>query len=214
MSKIKKEDAIENLRLAHDYIKEHPYRLNFSPAYESGYAHALVNKLSKAWEELIYLSDVSEEEGRLFQKFGAWIHNYNAHISSKKYRLSREDFQYYEMMLQVTHRYLETGDLSTFWKIEYQGKGSDKITIIQKYYLCTKEMCGIESPELPCYFPENVRLCEDEKAMKDYLDKYKKYYNPDKLLDEWKQNTLPLIKWHNNNLAEGKQTEKAAWESL
>ena len=199
---MKKSEAIQELRRVHDALKEHPYRYNFSKEYEKSYAKLLYD-LSGAWGKLIHWSDVADDEKKLLQKYGAWIHNYNASLFG--YRVYRNLIPYYESVLSATHRYIETGDLSSFYELDYRWRNGVRYMEPTRYYLVTKESCGIDSPELPRYFPHGERLSDDEKTIREYFEKYTYSGNQEEIekrFQHWKANLLPVIQWHNKSVPE------------
>ena len=210
-----KEEALNNLRMAHDAVKEHPYRSNFSNTYERDYAEKLYD-LSGAWGNLIYLSDMPEEERTVLKRFGDWIHNYNASLCG--HRINRLLIPYYEAVLQVTHRYLDSGDLSSYWSLEYRDTGKGYRLVVQtRFYLVTKELCGIDSPELPRYFPATERLSENEDAVLSYIQK--RFFNKNQaqinsVFEDWKTNLLPVVKWHNQTVAADCSSEAPVYKAI
>lgn len=196
IGKVSQSKEFIRLLKAHDMLKEHPYRNNFSPMWESQYKY-LLYELSGAWGAFIIYSNVSEQERSLLRKFGDWIHNYNASLLCG---VKLELIPYYEAIISMTHYFLETGDLSVYYYLE--GRLGSYTYI--KYYLVTAELCGIDSPELPRYLPQSQLLCEDEQKIRERIVKYNIKFLTDAQIDEqvllWKQMLLPIIKWHNNNL--------------
>lgn len=199
-----KEEALKELQDAHDAIREHPYRLSFSSGLERDYNEKLYD-LSHAWCDLIYRSDVQGEERGLLLKFGDWIHNYNASLLG--YHVRRDLIPFYEAVLSVTHRYLDTREINGYCSLEYRKNeygGRDEVPMM--FYVVTQESCGIDSPKLPTFFPMYERLSEDNEAVRSYLKK--RWFNKsqeeiDKIVDDWERNLLPVIKWHNRSMKQG-----------
>ena len=199
-----KQDALERLQRAHDMVKEHPYRYNFSEEFMEDYADRLL-ELSDAWCTLIYRADIADGEQRLMKKFGEWIHNYNASIIGR--RIRRDLIPFYDGVLSVTHRYLDAGEINGYYALEYRYDDNNYYGARKEipiwFYLVTKESCGIDSPDLPLFFPKTERLSDSKEALRKYLDKY--FWNKsteyrDKFADDWEANLLPVIQWHNKNL--------------
>lgn len=201
---MKKEEALFRLRTAHDAAKYHPYRYGFSAELEADYTDRLLD-LSKAWCDLIYRAELPDEEKRLMKKFGEWIHNYNASLL-RRY-IQRELIPFYEGVLSVTHRYLDSGIITEYWALEYRWEGDsgrERKEIPMMFYLVTEESCGVSSPELPVFFPKFERLSEDKNKLRNYLDKLfhgKSEEFRDNYADYWEKNLLPVIQWHNRRLS-------------
>lgn len=201
-----KQEALDKLREAHDVLREHPYRISFREEYETDYCRRLLD-LSHAWSDLIYRSDIGEDERKLMKRFGDWIHNYNASIHPR--HIKRNLIPFYETVISLTHRYLNTGEIRGYCSLEYRWYNSDdpneRTEVPMMFYLVTKETCGIDSPELPRFFPESEKLSEDTEAIRKYLSRRlwnKSDKEIDDLVREWENNLLPIIKWHNKNLGD------------
>lgn len=190
----------------HDEIKNHPFRVTFSKEDIPEYKH-LLYELSAVWCDLIYhCSDHTEAEQKLYRQFGFWIHDYRQELRTyHKDTFPMEFFPYYEQMLQVTHRYLETGYMDEFYSPDaVWDKDERKLVKVSRYELITSEKCGIDSPELPRYFPVTYRLCVDDDKMKEYfLEKYSyKPVSEDERLgwfEDWKKNIKPVLVWIREN---------------
>lgn len=76
-------------------------------------------------------------------------------------------FDYYERMLQVTHIFIETGNMDVFYNIDvfFPGGKDKRVFKVEKYQLITKELCGIDSPILPRYFPVDTTMEADDKIV-------------------------------------------------
>lgn len=200
---VEKEDALRRLWAAHDAVKAHPYRYGFSSEFEEDYLNRLLD-LSDAWCDLIYRTELPCDKEKLLKKFGDWIHNYNASLLVGFIR--RELMPFYDGVLSVTHRYLISGEITGYWALEYRyedGNKRDRKEIPMWFYLVTKELCGINSPELPAFFPKDEKLSEDKERFRNYLDRYfhgKSKEFRDNYVDEWEKNFLPVIRWHNQRL--------------
>ncbi len=193
------------LRNAHDALKEHPYRNGFSPMWEREYNNCLY-ELAKAWCELILSSPVTEYERGVLRKFSGWVHNYSASLLF--HDIKQELIPYYECIIAMTHRFLDTGDLSSYYQLEGR-PGSYRYI---RYYLVTPELCGIESAELPRYLPQSQLLSEDEGKVREWLVAHS-FRSTDDEIDRkvslWKQKLLPVIQWHNRGLRDTGISEEA-----
>lgn len=214
------------LKTIHDIIKEHPFRLSFDQTYMSDYKHCLY-ELSEVWSDFIYSHSKDVQKGVLLRQFGYWIHDYRQELRTyKKDYFPMQYFDYYERMLQVTHIFIETGNLDTFYNIDcFFPNGTDynglknRVNQVEKYILVTKELCGIDSPILPKYFPADTTLETDEDLVWECLDKecYPFYrWEQDKKLEffeSWKRDTKPVLEWLN---AQHKETtfKHRTWRSL
>ncbi len=197
----------EYIRLlnAHDTLKEHPFRNGFSPMWERAYNDCLY-ELSNAWCAFILHSPVSDYVRGVLKKFSGWVHNYNASLLF--HDIKQELIPYYECIIAMTHRFLDTGDLSAYYQLE--GRLGTYRYI--KYYLVTPELCGIESAELPRYLPQSQLLCEDEGKVREWIadNRFRlKDDAIDKQVELWKQKLLPVIQWHNCGLRDAGITEEA-----
>ena len=224
------EQSLKLLREAHDAVKEHPYRLNFSQSYEQDYMRKLMD-LSSAWSRLVFDSDDMDDKDRslLIKFYCGWAHNWNAMLIPGK-PFPKHYLQFYEAMLNVTHRYLDTGCLDSYCAIAFRRLGSSgsPAYVIEWYDLLTFEQCGIRSPELPRYLPRFGVLCEDEEKVLEDLLKRLSWKSREEVIEgafsDWKKNVLPLIKYHNKQITytdeNGKripqrgEREVPVWESL
>lgn len=208
-----KEEVHDLLRKIHDDIKRHPFRVGFETRYVAGYKR-LLYELTEAWCKIIYYcKDATEEEERLYQQFGKWIHDFRQELCTwdrDKFPMSL--FPYYEQMLQITHIYLDTGILDTYYNPDpFWDKQGQRWRRVEKYQLITKEMCGIDSPVLPRFYPVGTKIITDERVKEYFLKE--KYYYPNKseeerlaLYEEWKRDTKPVLDWINSNITDDKWT--------
>lgn len=215
-----KKDILSRMKNIHDEIKQHPFRLAFSDEYIPSYKH-LLYELTEIWCDLIYhCNDLTDEEQKLYRQFGSWIHDYRQELRTyRKDSFPMEYFDYYEQMLQVTHRYIDTGEIDTFYNIDcfFTEKGREKR--VEKYQLISKEICGIDSPELPRYFPVSRKLCTDDEAMRQYFKtnfsfRDKSVEEQERLYDMWRQNVKPVLVWINNNLVSKHDFSHSLWKSV
>lgn len=200
-----KNDIISRLSKTHDNIKRHPFRDNFAAEHISDYKY-LLSELTDIWCDYIYRGEhESETEQALLRQFGYWIHDYRANLRTwVKHEFPMSYFDYYERMLQVTHNFIKTGELFEFYNIDCVWKNGIRRDNVEHYKLITKEMCGIDSPILPRYFPVNFSMQDDEELIQRYLEKdgYP-YYNwaADKrqeFFEQWKVNVKPVLNWLNS----------------
>lgn len=215
-----KENVLRQMEQIHDEIKKHPFRITFAASDIAEYKH-LLYELSEVWCDLIwYCPHETEDEKKLYRMFGGWIHNYRQELQTYyKDTFPMQFFPYYEQMLQITHNYINTGNMDIFYSLDYFWIDDNRRKIMtEKYELITAEKCGINSPELPRYFPVNNRLCVDEGKMKEYF--LTKYHYPEKSEDErlenfeiWKRNLKPVLEWINTNLVK-ENLEHRPWESV
>lgn len=212
------------LQKMHDIIKEHPFRLSFESQYMADYKHCLY-ALSEIWSGLIYKTAFDPEEKQLYRQFGYWIHDYRQELRSwRRDYFPMQYFDYYERMLQVTHIYIETGNMDTFYNIDCffpdgREKRETRVDKVERYILVTKELCGIDSPILPKYFPADTTMETDDELIWECLDKecYPFYrWESDKkqeLFESWKRDTKPVLEWLN---AQHEETpfKHMTWRSL
>ena len=210
--KFTKDEAHRQLRQIHDEIKRHPFRMTFAVSDIPEYKH-LLYELSRVWCDFIwYCSELTDEERKLYRQFGRWIHDYRQELRTyHKDTFPMELFPYYEQMLQVTHIYLDTGIMDTYYNPNcFWDKDDKRHRRVEKYQLITREMCGIDSPALPHYYPVTTKLVTDERVKEYYLTKY---FNPAKseverlaLYEEWKRDVKPVLDWINSRI------EDDTWE--
>ena len=204
-----KSEIIVQLSKTHDQIKEHPFRFNFEPQYIPDYKHLLYH-LTELWCDLIYRCNFdSEQEKMLYRQFGYWIHDYRQELRSwRRDYFPLQYFDYYERMLQVTHIFIETGSMDTFYNIDCffpdgREKRETRVDKVERYILVTKELCGIDSPILPKYFPADTTMETDDELIWECLDKecYPFYrWESDKkqeFFESWKRDTKPVLEWLN-----------------
>lgn len=215
-----KVELISQLEQIHDEIKRHPFRYSFDTEDIDSYKH-LLYELGKAWGNLIFrCNEWNEDEHKLYRQFSYWIHDYNENLRLyNKNSFPMELFDYYERMLQVTHRYLNTGEFDTFYNIDVRRINGNREKYVEKYQLITKELCDIDSPELPRFYPIGRKLCVDEDTMKNYLEHHSYTYQnkPEeqkRILENWKQNVKPILVWINENLVNKTDYEHEAWETM
>ena len=221
---ITRSEIIAQLSKTHDQIKEHPFRFNFDQQYIADYKHLLYH-LTELWCDIIYRCNFeSEQEKMLYRQFGGWIHDFRQELQTyHKDTFPMRYFDYYERMLQVTHIFIETGNMDVFYNIDVFFPDADdykkRIFKVEKYQLITKELCGIDSSILPRYFPVDTTMETDDETVWECLDKdCYPYYRWDeerkrKFFEEWKRDIKPVLEWIN---AQHPKTEykHRTWRSL
>ena len=215
-----KDEVHRQLRQIHDEIKQHPFRMTFQTRDIASYKRLLYN-LTEAWCNLIWhCSELTDEEQRLYRQFGRWIHDYRQELRTwDKEKFPMDLFPYYEQMLQITHIYLDTGIFDTYYNPDCFWDEQDKrYSRVEKYQIITKEMCGIDSPVLPKFFPVSTRLVTDERV-KEYIltrypyDKSKTEQSRLEEYAEWERNTKPILEWINSNIKDDCKWTHPAWKS-
>lgn len=215
-----KENVLRQMEQIHDEIKQHSFRITFSTSDIAEYKH-LLYELSEVWCDLIWnCHHETEEEKKLYRQFGYWIHDYRQELRTySRDTFPMQFFPYYEQMLQVTHNYLNTGNMDVFYNLDcfFTESGERKIKS-EKYELITKEKCGIDSPELPHYFPVGNKLCVNDDKMKEYF--LTRFHYPEKSEEErlanfetWKRDLKPVLEWINTNLVKDALKHKP-WKSV
>lgn len=203
------DSAIDKIQKYHDIIKEHPFRMDFDQKFAGDYNY-LMYQLSVAWSRYIWdTPKASEYEKQKFRQFGEWIHDYRQTLGYNANYFPTYMFNYYEQMLQITHKFLDTGDIDVFYNpetIHEMGTGNKKRASV-KYQFMTSEICGVDSPILPCYLPVNYKYNIDQSEIINYFNTYW-YYKQlpederNSIIEYWYKNTLPVLEWINNNCAE------------
>lgn len=213
-------DAQAKLSKQHDIIKTHPYRTNFDPKWRRDYIECLLD-LSNIWADYIWIGDhPTDEEEKLMRQFGRWVHNYNQELLFYRGRkdIKFERFYYYEQMLQVTHRFIETGELLEYYAIEYLWDDKHvRYRSVEKYALVTKDDCGIDSSILPCYLPTKYSMCTDYKSIREYITSdfhYSRKTTEEKeiICQNWINNVAPVLEWLNAK-HEDTKLKHTVWES-
>ena len=204
-----KKEIHSRMQKIHDEIKRHPFRIGFEAKYIPGYKH-LLYELSEAWSDLVWrCEEKTEEESRLFYQFGrCWIHDYRQELRTyQKDTFPTNLFPYYEQMLQVTHRYLDTGEFDICYNPDvFQDASGNRYRRVEKYELITKEMCGIDSPILPHFLPVSTKCVTDERVRECYLTKY---HFPDHSAEQrlsdyekWEKDVKPVLEWINSKISD------------
>lgn len=213
-------EIISRLEKVHDEIKRHPFRFNFATEYVASYK-LLLYELTEVWCDMIYHCDeLTESEKKLYRQFGYWIHDYRQELRTfRKDYFPMQYFDYYEQMLQVTHRYIDTGEFDTFYNIDSFFSDGKRYDRVEKYQLITKELCGIDSPELPRFFPVSRKLCVDDEKMIHYFRtniafSHKSSEEQEKAFETWQQTMKPILEWINENLITKTDYEHPTWQSV
>lgn len=208
-------DALIRLREAHDDLKACAFRTTLSPNDLPEFVTQLW-ELSDAWTQVCYYSPypgTTDKEKKLFRKFCSWLHDYNSitgrirnHPYPLGYTLAKTWLPYFEAMLNVTHNYLDTGAMDVFYIPRSQKHGLTG----ERYQLVTSEMCGIDSPELPWYFPTSMPLLTDTEKMRNYylntLPAQRFSFTGDEtefrlsLFEQWQRDLQPVCIWINEHL--------------
>lgn len=210
MESLDKSKALDRLQRAHDDLKSCRFRITLSEGDLPEYISQLW-ELSDAWSNLCYFVGRPAQEQRLVKSFCSWIHDYNSLLLRirRNNTLVKTWLPYFEAMLNVTHTYLDTGNMDVFYNpFIHSESGRNSLTSLgERWCLVTQEMCGIDSPELPRYFPVTLPLCTDSEKMKKYfLEKrwygFKNVSVEQRLQDfmEWELTVKPVLIWVNQNL--------------
>lgn len=195
-----KTEAMAEIKKWHDIIKAHPFRDSFDPKWERDYMSCLY-KLSDLWGKYAYFgAHESDEEKRLLGQSGYWMHNYNQQLLRRKFPM--EYVGYYEQMLQVMHRFADTGEMPAFYDIGYLWKDGRDYRKVERYELVTSEMCGIESSVLPQYLPVDYTIECSPESVRKYMEKNFPYCNMteeerDDFYQRWLSESKPVIDWVN-----------------
>lgn len=194
-----KKEILDKLREAHDKVKNHPFRDSLDTRYCKSYKDALYD-MSEVWGEIIYNSKFDTEyEAKRYYAFGGWIHNYRARLQMYyPYTFPMSLLDYYEQMLQVTHEYLDTGNIDRYYSLVDVEKDGERIWIIERYEWITEESICIKSKILPRYLPVKHKLVVDEDKIKDCINSgynavYESQEQRDKWFEFWKAETKPVI---------------------
>lgn len=215
--------SIDRLQKAHDDLKSCQFRMTLCKEDLPEYI-AQLWELSDAWSNLCYKVDRPEHDKKLFREFCAWIHDYNSLLLRIGRNLTRvkEWLPYFEAMLNITHVYLDTGCTDVFYNpfVYSETQRDDSVSAIgERWHFVTKELCGIDSSELPRYFPVTLPLCTDTAKMKKYFLE-KRYYglrvvSAEQRLEDfvkWESDVRPVLLWINENLVakSSKDSDKMA----
>ena len=195
-----KQELLNELRKAHDYVKGHPFRDSLNSRYCKDYKDALYD-MSEVWAKIIYDTQFETvEEKNKYRAFGEWIHNYRARLQMYyPYTFPMSHLDYYEQMLQVTHEYLDTGFMDRFYVLtEVVDSKGEKVYVTERYEYKTTESMGIESAILPRYLPVKWKLVENDQDIYDSINSgYNKWKETPEQINEWfefwKKETKPVI---------------------
>ena len=219
---LNKTDVLSAMQKTHDIIKEHPFRTGFGVRFIADYKNMLYT-LSKDWCDYIYRCDHSPEEQSKLYQFGEWIHNFRQELRTYyKDTFPMQFFDYYEQMLQVTHIFLNTGNLDVYYNLDYffpNGKNdSSRFCKSERYEYITKEKCGIDSPILPRYFGTQASLVTDDDAALEHINTCWAYRNKTdeerkEIFEKWKRETKPVIEWVNSRHEET-EVKQSLWRSM
>lgn len=205
-------NALSRLQKAHDDLKRCQFRTTFAKEDMGEYVTQLW-ELSDAWSNFCWRVEREENEQKMMKSFCSWIHDYNSVLLHIRNRADIGILEYwvpyFEVMLNITHSFLETGERSVFYNPyiyseNEREKGYNPIG--ERWCLVTSEMCGIESPELPRYFPVTLPLCTDSEKMKKYfLERWLRIrdISTEQRMQhylDWERDLKPILVWVNENL--------------
>ena len=218
--------ALSRLQKAHDDLKKCRFRETFSNEDLPEYI-AQLYELSDAWSNYCYRVERPEPERTMVRKFCSWIHDYNSVVLHIRFRsdvnIARYWIPYFEAMLTITHIFLDTGDMSVFYNpyVYADSKREKGNAIGERWCLVTSDACGIESAELPRYFPVTLPLCTDSEKMKKYFLERRsyglRYVGVEQRTQDylnWEQNMKPILIWVNENLVSKTSKEDGVVSSL
>lgn len=134
------------------------------------------------------------------RKFGYWIHDYRQVLSrGQKRSFPMSMFDYFEQMIQVTHKFLDSGCIDCFYNPDTLfDKHGMKILKSERYEWITPERCGIQASFLPMYLPTTSKLVVDKDIIIETMTKYNfKKENIEEKYANWGKNVLPVIQWIN-----------------
>lgn len=189
-------DAYYRMSDLHEKIKYHPYRRDFAAEYAGDY-NQLMYELSEAWSDYIWNESKNvcdEYTQKKLRMFNWWIHDYRQSLGYNSNFFPRQYFYYYEQMLQITHRFLETGNFDRFFEIRKVG---DTKKSIQNDFI-TEDNCGIASKILPRYLPVRCKYIVDPDIINNYFDTYWYYKNMSEedrnnVKNFWNEHTRPVL---------------------
>ena len=200
-----KAELIAALSDIHDKIKNHPFREDFSGKYLADYKY-LLDKLSDIWANYIYNgSDRTPDALRLYYQFAYWIHDYRATLKPhRRDSFPMMYFDYFERMLQVTHEFIQTGELTHFYAIDalLDARRDTQIRRVEHYRIVTRDECGIDSIILPQFMPVNYTIETDPDWIRNTV--WYRKYSADEFVTKWTEQALPVIEYLN---AQHKPTE-------
>lgn len=193
-------EHLKRLRDLHDSIKAHPFRLSLSSRYCKSYKDQLYD-LSEAWADIIYRTEgLSPDDKMKLYRFGEWIHNYRARLQMYyPYDFPEAFLDYYEQMLQVTHEFLDTGNLNVYYGLSLcRKKNGDEVWVSERYEWTTSDDIGIESLILPRYLPKKYKVVEDDEVIcksinSGYNAVYETVEQRNQWFDFWQKETKPVL---------------------
>ena len=187
----------------HDILKEHPYRMSMNTMFKDDYLNKLVD-LAYSYSHIAW-GDYKEEGNKELRKSTMFVHDYVACIGIWRRVGESMDylFPYYEQMLSVIHRYIETGETPPVIYNLQKNKETGKYESV-KYNLVTDKIYPGESKLLPAYFhyDDTIRF---DVTVEEIYELYKKLYKSvtDEMLHEWAESyvndKLHILKWLQEN---------------
>lgn len=220
-----KKEVRSKMDRIHTEIKNHPFRNGFDQKYAQDYKYCL-HLMKRLWSEgLTRAEDLTPAERETLYCFSYWYHDFTTNLGSQ-YSAHYPMWcnEYFEAVIQMTHRFIETGDFSEFYHLaDLGGQRLIKDHKIITFKWIDKDICGIDSPFLPRYIPVNFKLESDpEKIKKQFSSGWYVTQSPEeqqRLIDQWNQHAKPIIDWINANYRKDDDNIVlapgwSAWESV
>lgn len=200
-----KKDVVSKMDRIHTEIKNHPYREGFDPKYAQDYKYCL-HLMKRLWSEgLTRATDITPAERETLYAFGYWYHDFTTNLGSQySSHYPMWCNEYFEAVIQMTHRFIESGEFSEFYHLsDLVGQKLIKDYKIMTFKWIDKETCGIDSAFLPRYVPVNYKL-ETDPAKIEALFRSGWYGiqpvdEQNRMIEMWHKHAKPVLEWVNQN---------------
>lgn len=196
-------DANYQLREAYDTVMQQ-HALSPTQRDTQAYANAL-HEMSKAWGHLAWASDCPKGAWmKLLKASCEWIHKLSSLTSliANGKSLDEATQQFINGCINTVDTYLKTGLIPVIYSlITLTSENGVKYHKCERLSLITQKMTGFPSPILPCYFPSEEPLSENEETVRKYVSKHVCHNEQtiQKIMDSWRTNELPIIQWINQH---------------
>lgn len=108
---------------------------------------------------------------------------------------------YYENMLSIIHRFIETGEIEYMYYLEKTYKNNKNEFYLYKFEFISADDCNIESKYKNWYNGDYINISSKPVIDKNTMKTVYEYYYPNNtekvnmLLDTWENKELPYSKW-------------------
>ena len=194
-------------------VENHPFRTadKIDQELARSYYGAL-DRLSVAWTDAM---KIAKKEKPWLDQTTEWVHDWNGYL----YRLWSTRLLHIPMkhliehVLHMAKNYIATSEVPAYWSTAYvTDENGVRSCVVDKFVLLTKENTGLDIPVLPRYYPM-VRSSTDENRIREYVKAHFKNANVDRVMEKWRENDLPILKWINAKI-DAAGPELDLWRSV